>query len=445
MKRVSILFIITGLLSICTGCEEKEPENGNKAPSANLVASPLEGDSPLIVDFDAGLSSDPEDDMLSYLWDFGDESSSTNVAPSHTYNEEGSFTAILTVSDPEGLSDTDQATIRVNEPPQQDLFPLSANAQWVYFVKSTATENGAVSEYAEGYTYLTVKELNLDSDGVDYMTLRITGKKYYTGPSLGDFIFLAHTAGESLRVKHNMDKEYQYMINLGQSSWTHFAMFFTSWSDQSVILSSASVAIDLGTFEAFHVYHNRENWDDNYASERYDITQEEFLNPNIGLLGRITSRYVNFRDCFTCPVYGGSDEIELVGYYIPQADGSLVEGGYGYNPENPYGGDQGILTIGATEDIGNTAVKIDGEDVGSISNYWPNGLECDRPLALNVSRSDGSYLLTAESNLGYYWEGTITFIEGTCDTVELTLSKKGISGSQVVHLAPRSSVGSTQK
>ena len=139
MKRVSILFIITGLLAFCTGCDEKEPEYVNKAPSATLVASPLEGDFPLVVAFDAGLSSDPEDDMLSYLWDFGDGSSSTSVAPSHTYNEEGSFSAILTVSDPEGLTDTDQTIIRVNEPPRQNLFPLSINAQWVYFVKYTDT------------------------------------------------------------------------------------------------------------------------------------------------------------------------------------------------------------------------------------------------------------------------------------------------------------------
>ena len=101
------------------------------------MAAPLEGDSPLNVSFDAGLSTDPEGDMLSYLWDFGDGSSSTSVAPSHTYNEEGSFTAILTVSDPEGLSDKDQTIIRVNQPPRLKLFPLSIDAQWVYFVKST--------------------------------------------------------------------------------------------------------------------------------------------------------------------------------------------------------------------------------------------------------------------------------------------------------------------
>lgn len=439
MFRVTNFLLLVCFLAISTGCEEKEPEDVNKAPSANIVAAPLEGDSPLNVSFDAGLSTDPEGDMLSYLWDFGDGSSSTSVAPSHTYNEEGSFTAILTVSDPEGLSDKDQTIIRVNEPPRLKLFPLSIDAQWVYFVKSTDTENGAVSDYEEGYTYLTVKELNLDSDGVDYMTLRVTGKKYYTGRSLGDFIYLAHTAGKNLRVKHYEADEYQYMINLGQSSWTHFAMFFSPRSSQSVTLSSATVSLGLGTFEAFSVMHHRENWDDNYASERYDISEEEFLNPNIGLLGRLTSRYVNYRDCFTCPVYGGSDEIELVGYYIPQADGSVLEGGSGYNPNNPYGGDQGILTIGATEDIGNTDVEIDGEYVGTISNYWPNGLECDLPLALNVSRSDGSYTLTAESNLGYYWEGTITFNQGTCDTVELLLSKKGVSASQVIYLAARPS------
>lgn len=444
MFRVTNLLYLVCLIVICSGCDEKVSKDVNKAPTANLAASPLEGDSPLNVYFDASLSTDPDEDMLSYVLDFGDGSSSTSVATSHTYNQEGSFTAILNVFDPEGLSDKDQTIIKVNEPPPPpNLFPLSENAQWVYFVKSTETQNGAVTGYEEGYTYLTVKELDLTSEYVDYITLRVTGKKSYNGTSLGDFIYLAHTAGKTLRVKHDMANEYQTMIDLSLSSWNNFAMFFSGSSSQSVTLSSTSVALGLGTFEALKVNHHRDNWSDQYASERYDITEQEFLSPSIGFLQRKTSRYVNFRDCFTCPTYGGSSEIELVGYYIPQPGGTVLEGGYGYNPENPYGGNQGILTIGATEDIGSTEVKIDGEYVGTIANYWPDGLYCDQPRALNVSRSDGSYTLTAVSNKGYYWEGIITFIQGTCDTVELLLSKKGISASQAVYLAPRSSAGST--
>ena len=61
-------------------------------------------------------------------------------------------------------------------------------------------------------------------------------------------------------------------------------------------------------------------------------------------------------DCFTCPVYGGGDEIELIGYYIPQENGSPLQGGTGYNPDNPYGGDLGLLTIWTSVDIGYTNI-----------------------------------------------------------------------------------------
>ena len=103
-------------------------------------------------------------------------------------------------------------------------------------------------------------------------------------------------------------------------------MFFSPTSSLDVTLSTASVTIGLGTFQAYHVKHQRDNWGEQYVTERYDFTEEEYLNPQIGLLYRKTSRYAAFLDCFYCPVYGGSDEIELIGYYIPQEGGGAAAG-----------------------------------------------------------------------------------------------------------------------
>lgn len=43
---------------------------------------------------------------MSYHWAFGDGVTATGVSPLHTYAAEGSYTAMLTVTDDDGLSDT---------------------------------------------------------------------------------------------------------------------------------------------------------------------------------------------------------------------------------------------------------------------------------------------------------------------------------------------------
>jgi hypothetical protein len=305
-------------------------------------------------------------------------------------------------------------------------------------VKSTDTENGKISGYEEGITYLVVTKIDLQYEYTDYIYLRVTGKQYYNKRLLGDYIYIGHSPGSSLRISHTLGDPYVEMIDLDKSSWSNFAMFFSQTNSQSVTLSTSSVTIGLGTFQAYRVKYHNDNWGEQYVTERYDVTEEEYLNPQIGLLYRKTSRYAAFLDCFTCPVYGGSDEIELIGYYIPQEGGGALEGGTGYNPNNPYGGDLGLVTIWNSVDIGYTDIYLDGEYVGMIQNYWPGGLSCDQYKALNVFRPGGyMYWLTADSPRGYHWEGFVGFSEGECDMVELTINKKDAGGGfQIPSIVP---------
>ncbi|HYG77622.1 MAG TPA: PKD domain-containing protein [Planctomycetota bacterium] len=69
-------------------------------PFAAAIASPTAGQAPLTVSFSAEASYSPAGSTLTYLWDFGDGSTSTEVSPSHTYAAPGVYTAILTVNDP---------------------------------------------------------------------------------------------------------------------------------------------------------------------------------------------------------------------------------------------------------------------------------------------------------------------------------------------------------
>ena len=88
-------------------------ENNENAPVAAVAATPLSGTAPLTVNFDAGASTDPDGDPLSYAWSFGDGGSATGEATSHTYTSPGSYTAVVTVSDGTGLSDQVSVEITV--------------------------------------------------------------------------------------------------------------------------------------------------------------------------------------------------------------------------------------------------------------------------------------------------------------------------------------------
>jgi glucose/arabinose dehydrogenase/PKD repeat protein len=90
------------------------PSGGNRAPSAVIAATPDNGYPDLAVQFSGAGSTDPEGSNLNYAWDFGidgDDDTSTAVAPTWTYNQNGTYLVTLTVTDPEGR--IGQATHRV--------------------------------------------------------------------------------------------------------------------------------------------------------------------------------------------------------------------------------------------------------------------------------------------------------------------------------------------
>ena len=96
---------------------------GNLPPIVVANANVMYGSSPLAVQFKGELSYDPDGDPLSFSWNFGDGSTSTEVNPSHTFttssNQPTSFTVTLTVSDDEGLSESQELTISLNNTPPQ--------------------------------------------------------------------------------------------------------------------------------------------------------------------------------------------------------------------------------------------------------------------------------------------------------------------------------------
>ncbi|TFV56684.1 PKD domain-containing protein [Mycobacterium sp. PS03-16] len=93
--------------------------DGNRAPTAVATATPANGLSPLTVQFSSAGSIDPERETLTYHWDFGDGTSSTEQNPTKTYAtaESTTYTVTLTVSDGDKTGKTTTAVTVGNRAP----------------------------------------------------------------------------------------------------------------------------------------------------------------------------------------------------------------------------------------------------------------------------------------------------------------------------------------
>ncbi|MCR9254386.1 MAG: PKD domain-containing protein, partial [bacterium] len=96
----------------------------NNPPLASLLTDIVSGTAPLNVLFDASGSSDPDGDIISFNWGFGDGSFSTDSIVSHLYQTPGTYTVLLTITDTEGASTSDSTEIVVSE--EVNLPPIAS-------------------------------------------------------------------------------------------------------------------------------------------------------------------------------------------------------------------------------------------------------------------------------------------------------------------------------
>ena len=84
------------------------PPPVNHAPVA-VVGGPYTSETGS-VSFDGSASSDEDGDALTFAWTFGDNGTSTESKPSHTYAQDGNYNVTLTVTDSKGLASTASST-----------------------------------------------------------------------------------------------------------------------------------------------------------------------------------------------------------------------------------------------------------------------------------------------------------------------------------------------
>ncbi len=116
-------------------------EEGNLPPVADLVGVPTTGDAPLMADFDATGSQDPDGTIVDYEWDLDGDGVYNGPTPeetlarglpvaSFTYTHGGNFTVKLRVTDNDGATAVDECTILLSGPV----------AEWHVYTVAASTE-----------------------------------------------------------------------------------------------------------------------------------------------------------------------------------------------------------------------------------------------------------------------------------------------------------------
>lgn len=80
--------------------------NTNVAPNAVIANGPFSSTTNTSIAMSSSGSNDPDGSISSYLWNFGDGSTSTAANPSHSYSAAGTYSIQLTVTDNQGATDS---------------------------------------------------------------------------------------------------------------------------------------------------------------------------------------------------------------------------------------------------------------------------------------------------------------------------------------------------
>ncbi len=146
----------------------------NAAPIAALTANPTTGPAPLVVNFDASGSSDPDTDapadtVVSATFNFGDQTPEVTcpggtgcngaLKVQHTYNDEGNHQATVRVTDSRGKVSENTASVVIsvaeNTPPIADLEanPTSGAPPLNVTLDATGSEDPDFQDTIASYTF----------------------------------------------------------------------------------------------------------------------------------------------------------------------------------------------------------------------------------------------------------------------------------------------------
>ncbi len=158
-KILSIVLVLSTIIS----CEEDNSINIKPVAAFSIEETSIEVGTTLVF---TDLSFDQDGSIVSWNWNFGDDSTSTEQSPEHTFDVEGEFEIELSVTDNSGQVNANEftKTIDVVEPSTATINPT---LKWKYSVPyKTNQSNMAVSD--DGVVYFGTDGKSSDLTRGDY-------------------------------------------------------------------------------------------------------------------------------------------------------------------------------------------------------------------------------------------------------------------------------------
>jgi hypothetical protein len=277
------------------GGNTPKPRRLASVPTASAVVSATTGVVPISVSFDASTSSPSESSakILSYKWDFGDETKGIGSQIHHTFTTQGEFPVVLTVKDSTGMVASKTYTVSTYTPPKASLSVSSQSGYWpltVTFDGAESTTGGTIVEYdwkfcngdegegvQTGYTFIGAGSCEVTLTVTDNHNLRSTAStviELVDPPTYlpGEIFVTAVTQGNSIRLNWTSTINNIQGFHITRATMMGQIFKFDALPDVDSTVHALTDSVPPGTYQYYIWAFNPEAHSSSGVAETQEIT-----------------------------------------------------------------------------------------------------------------------------------------------------------------------------